>query len=159
MLTIHTYTDTKCELEMAKTRLNLLIDKKISIYTKYFSMTPNLENIMVDGGLDEADKMADYLHELNEIDLGTGMSLVDEIIYQQKNINKLQSYLDTMNSILSKMNGIEHQLFYEIVFKGTKISKAIDMIAELNDKDSSTIWKNYYTKIKKELNKLKIYKN
>ena len=39
MLTIHTYTDTKCELEMAKARLNLLLDKKEVLYCKYFPIT------------------------------------------------------------------------------------------------------------------------
>ena len=110
MLTIRNYTDTKCELEMSKTRLNLLIDKKISIYSKYFPLSTNLKEIIVDGKEEKKDPMAEYVHEINEIDIGTGMSLVEEIIYQQTNINKFQHYLDIMNDILSKMSGIEYQL-------------------------------------------------
>lgn len=157
MFTIHTYTDTKCELEMAKTRLNLLMDKKEKLYCKYFPITPKLKEIMVDGGEKNNDKMADYLHELHEIDLGTGMSLAQEIEYQQKNIDKFQTYLDKMSDTLSKMSGIEYQLFYEIAFNALNISKAVDKIAERNNKDSQTIWKNYYKNIKKEIKKLKTY--
>jgi len=154
MFTIRSYTDTKCELEMAKTRLNLMIDKKITIYTKYFPLTPTLKDVIVDGGELNNDKMADYVHEINEIDLGTGMSIVQEIAYQQKNISKLQGYLDTMSDILSKMSGIEHQLFYEIVYNGVNITKAVENIAEETGKDTSTIWKNYYSKIKKDIKKI-----
>ena len=154
MLTIRNYTDTKCELEMSKTRLNLLIDKKISIYSKYFPLSTNLKEIIVDGKEEKKDPMAEYVHEINEIDIGTGMSLVEEIIYQQTNINKFQHYLDIMNDILSKMSGIEYQLFYEIVYNGTPITKAVENIALDNDKDTSTIWKNYYNRIKKDVKKI-----
>lgn len=154
MFTIRSYTDTKCELEMAKTRLNLLIDKKVSIYSKYFPLTPNLKEVIVDGGEHNNDKMADYVHEINEVDIGTGMSIVEEIAYQQKNIIKLQGYMDTMSDILGKMSGIEHQLFYEIVYNGVKITKAVENIADETGKDTSTIWKNYYSKIKKDIKKV-----
>ncbi len=154
MFTIRSYTDTKCELEMAKTRLNLLIDKKVSIYSKYFPLTPTLKDVIVDGGELNNDKMADYVHEINEVDIGTGMSLVEEIAYQQKNTAKLQGYLDTMSDILGKMSGIEHQLFYEIVYNGVKITKAVENIAEETGKDISTIWNNYYKKIKKDVKKI-----
>lgn len=154
MFTIHTYTDTKCELEMTKTRLSLLMDKKEKLYCKYFPLTPKLKEIMVDGGERNNDKMADYLHELHEIDIGTGKSLADEITYQQENVNKLQDYLNNMNESLSKMTGIEYQLYYEIVVKGVNVTKAVENIADKNDKDTGTIWKNYYNKIKKDVKKI-----
>lgn len=154
MLTIRNYTDTKCELEMAKTRLNLLIDKKITIYAKYFPVTTKPKEISVDGGSLNNDKMADYLHEINDVDLGTGMSIEQEIDFQQKNIVKLQGYLNDMDNILSKMSGIEYQLFYEIVYKGTNITKAVETLAEETGKDTSTIWKNHYKKIKKDVKKI-----
>ncbi len=154
MFTIRSYTDTKCELEMAKTRLNLLIDKKISIYSKYFPLTATLKDVIVDGGEKNRDKMADYVHEINEIDLGTGMSIVQEIEYQQQNTTKLQGYLDVMSDILGKMSGIEHQLFYEIVYNGVNITKAVENVAEATGKDTSTIWKNYYSKIQKDVKKI-----
>lgn len=157
MFTIRNYTDTKCELEMAKTRLNLLIDKKITIYSKYFSLTADIKEVVVDESKENRDKMADYLNELSQVDLGTGMSIIEEMNYQQNNINKLQTYLDTMSDILSKMSGIEEQLFYEIAYNGISITKAVENVAEKNGKDTSTIWKNYYNKIKKEIKKLRIY--
>lgn len=154
MLTIRNYTDTKCELEMAKTRLNLLIDKKITIYVKYFPVTTKPKEISVDGGTLDNDKMAEYLHEINIVDLGTGMSIVEEIDFQQKNIVKLQGYLNEMDIILSKMSGIEYQLFYEIVYKGTNPTKAVESLAFETGKDTSTIWRNHYRKIKKDVKKI-----
>lgn len=158
MFTIRNYTDTKCELEMAKTRLNLLIDRKISIYTKYFPLVPKLKEDVVDGGEKNNDKMADYVHEINELDIGTGMSLVEEIAYQQKNIKQNQCYLDIMSDILSKRQGIEYQLFYEIAYKGVSITKAVENISAITKKDVSTIWKNYYSKIKADIKKIANFK-
>lgn len=154
MFTIRNFTDTKCELEVAKTRLNFLMDKKERLYCKYFPITPTLKKVMVDGGKKNNDKMADYLHELHEIDLGTGKSLAEEITYQQQNIDKLQGYLNNMSDSLSKMAGIEYKLYYEIVVKGVNISKAVGNIANETGKDTSTIWKNYYSKIKKDIKKV-----
>lgn len=154
MFTIHSYTDTKCELEMAKTRLSLLMDRKEKLYCKYFPLTPKLKEVMIDGGEHNNDKMADYLHELHEIDIGTGKSLADEITYQQQNVDKLQGYLNNMTDSLAKMTGLEYKLYYEIVVKGVNVSKAVDNIAELSGKETRTIWKNYYNKIKKDVKKV-----
>lgn len=112
---------------------------------------------MVDGGEKNNDKMADYLHELYETDIGTGKSLAKEIEYQQQNIDKLQGYLNDMTVTLSKMNGLEYKLYYEIVVVGTNISKAVEKIAEQNNKDISNVWKYYYRKIKNELKKIEKY--
>ncbi|MBQ2870331.1 hypothetical protein IJE86_01375 [bacterium] len=154
MYTLRNYTDTKCELEMAKTRLNLVIDKKITIYANYFPITTKPKEVSVDESKVNADKMADYLDEINTVDIGTGMSIEQEIEYQQTRIEKLEGYLEIMSVTLSKMSGIEYKLFYEIVYKGTNITKAVDIIAEETGKDTSTIWKNYYSKIKKDIKKI-----
>lgn len=154
MFTIHTYTDTKCELEIAKTRLSLLMDKKEKLYCKYFPLTAKIKDVVSTTGEHNNDKMADYVHELHEVDVGTGKSLAQEIEYQQENINKIQAYLDEMTTSLSKMNGLEYKLYYEIVVNGTSISKAVDKIADSSGKDTSTIWKYYYKKIKKDVLKI-----
>ena len=142
---------------MAKTRLSLLMDRKEKLYCKYFPITPKLKEIMVDGGEHGGDKMALYVHELHEIDIGTGKSLAEEIKFQQENVIKLQGYLIDMEKNLSEMSGIEYDLYYEIVVNGTTISKAIDKIAEKYDKDSQTIWKNHYRKIKKDVKRVSRY--
>lgn len=157
MYDIRNYTNTRCELEMAKTRLNLLMDRKEKLYCKYFPITAKLKEVIVDGGDKNNDKMADYLHELYEVDIGTGKSLAEEISYQQETVDKLQGYLNIMADSLSKMTGIEYQLFYEIVYKGVKITKAVENVAVANDIEPQTIWKNYYKKIKKYINKIKVF--
>lgn len=156
MYDIRNYTNTKCELEMAKTRLNLLMDRKEQLYCKYFPITSKLKEVMVDGSRNN-DKMADYLHELHDVDIGTGKSLEEEITYQQQNVDKLQGYLNVMADSLSKMTGIEYQLFYEIAYKGVKITKAVENIAVANDIEPQSIWKNYYKKIKKYVNRVKVF--
>jgi len=157
MYDIRNYTNTRCELEMSKTRLSLLMDRKEKLYCKYFPITPKLKEISVDGGEHNNDKMADYIHELYEVDIGTGKSLAEEIEYQQQNIEKLQGYLNIMSESLSKMTGIEYQLFYEIVYNGMQITKAVEHVAEVNSIEPQTIWKNYYKKIKKYINKIKVF--
>lgn len=154
MFTIRSYTDTKCELEITKSRLSLLMDKKEKLYCKYFPISPTLKDIMVDGSIKSTDdKMADYLHELYEVDIGTGKSLDEEITYQQQNVDKLQGYLNNMTETLSKMAGLEYKLYYEIVVKGTNISKAVDKIAEISGNDTRTVWR-MYNKIKKDVIKV-----
>lgn len=157
MYAIRNYTNTKCELEMAKTRLNLLMDRKEKLYCKYFPLTATLKDVIVDGGEQNKDKMADYVYELHEIDIGTGKSLAEEITYQQQNVDKLQGYLTTMAESLSKMNGIEYQLFYEIVYKGINITKAVENIAVVNGIEPQTIWKNYYKRISKYVKKIAVF--
>lgn len=157
MYAIRNYTNTKCELEMAKTRLNLLMDRKEKLYCKYFPITSHIKEVLVDGGSRNNDKMADYVHELHEVDIGTGKSLAEEIAYEQQNVDKLQGYLNDMSESLNKMSGIEYQLFYEIIYKGVNITKAVDNIAEANGIEPVTIWKNYYKKIKKYVNKINVF--
>ena len=154
MFTIQTYTDTKCELEMARTRLNKLLFDKEKLYTKYFPLVQQLKDDVIENSYKNNDKMADYVHELHEIDWGTGKSLADEIEYQQENVKKLENYINNMNNILSKMTGLEYQLFYEIAVRGINISKAVSNISERNNIDNSTIWRKYYPKIKYYVKKL-----
>ena len=157
METIRTYTNTKCELEMAKARLGLLMDRKEQLYCKYFPMTQKIKDDVVSGGQRNNDKMADYVHELHEVDIGTGRSLADEIEYQREGVEKLQQYLSLMEDTLSKMKGIEYALYYEIVVKGVRVSRAVCYIAERYNRDDRTIWKCHYSKIKKDLKTLKKY--
>lgn len=94
----------------------------------------------------------------------------------QENINlELNNLIETVaaqNKIiiqikkdLSELDGIEFNLYSKIVIEGLNISKAIEKVSLEEDKDISTIWKNYYPKIKKriqlieKLNKEKEEKN
>lgn len=149
MFSIRTYNDTMCELKMAKRRLKLLQARRNELWFKYFPITTKPKEIMVDGGKRDNDKTADYLYELHEIDIGIGMSLADEIKRLESNIKKLKECLTYMTKTLSSMQGIEYQLYYEIVYNNRSISKAVDIVARKNNKDTQTIWKNYYRKIKK----------
>ena len=142
---------------MARTRLGLLMDRKEQLYAKYFPITQKLKDDIIKGGAKDNDKMAQYVHELNEVDIGTGRSLAQEIEYQRKVIDKLKRYISDMNETLSKMTGIEYALYYEIVVKGINPSRAVSNVAERYNKDDQTIWKYHYKKIKENVKKLKMY--
>ena len=157
MENIRTYTNTKCELEMAKARLSLLMDRKEQLYCKYFPITATMKEDTVSGGKRNNAKMADYVHELYKVDIGTGKSLVDEIEHQMGVVDNLQRYLNLMGEALGRMTGIEYALYYEIVVKGVRISRAVSSIAERYNKDDQTIWKYHYSKIKKDIKTLKKY--
>lgn len=151
---IRTYTNTKCELEMAKTRLSLLLDKKEELYAKYFPLTQKLKDDVIKGGKKDNDKMAQYVHELNEVDYGTGRSLAQEIEYQRGVVDRFNSYIKLMDDTLNKMSGIEYSLYYEIVVKGVITSQAVSNVAERYNRDDHTIWKYHYKKIKNDVKKL-----
>ena len=157
METIRTYTNTKCELEMAKTRLNLLMDRKEQLYAKYFPITQQIKDDITTGGKKDNDKMAMYVYELNEVDIGTGRSLAQEIEYQRAVVDNIKRYLNEMTETLSKMRGIEHALYYEIVVNGVNTTRAVSNIAERYNKDDQTVWKYHYKKIKDNVKKLKMY--
>lgn len=155
MYAILNYTNSRCELEMVKSRLALLMDRKEKLYCKYFPVASKIKEVYVDGGNNDNDKMANYLYELYDVvDVGTGKSLGEEIEEEQKHLIDLENYINNMINILGKMKGIEHELFYEIVFNGKSVTNAVEDIAERYNKDTQTIWKNYYRNIKKEIKKI-----
>ena len=88
------------------------------------------------------------------MDIGTGNSLAAEIDYQRMVVDKLTACLNEMAATLERMAGIEYELYYEIVVKRRRITKAVEYIAEKYDRDTQTIWKYHYPKIKKEIKKL-----
>lgn len=155
MKVIRNYTNTMNELTIAKTRLNWLMDRKEKLYCKYFPVTKQLKEIMVDGGHDiTRDPMADYLHELTNTDTETGKSLEQEIEDQRNIVQELEYYLKLMDESLKNLSGIEYELYYEIVKNKLPISKAVSKIADRYERDDSTIWRIYHKTIKKDIKML-----
>ena len=142
---------------MAKTRLSLLMDRKEQLYAKYFPITQQIKDDVITGGKKDNDKMAMYVYELNEVDIGTGRSLAEEIEYQRAVVDRFKRYINEMSETLGKMRGIEYSLYYEIVVNGVNTSKAVSNVAERYNKDDRTVWKYYYQKIKNDVKKLKTY--
>lgn len=60
-----------------------------------------------------------------------------------------------MDNDLRELIGIENMLYYEIMVKGLNVTKAVDKVSFKYNKDVSTIWKNYYPKVKDKIEKLK----
>ena len=155
MEAIRTYTNTMCELEIAKTRLALLMDRKEQLYCKYFPITAKFKDDVISGGEQKNDKMDRYLAELYDVDASTGTSLAEEINLQRATVEHLNAYLGDMADALSRMVGIEYSLYYEIVVNHKSITRSVECVAEKYGKDNKTIWKYHYPKIKKEIKRLK----
>ena len=154
-MTLQNLTNTKCEILVAKNRLNILMDRKARLYCKYFPMNAKLKDVMVDGGEQKTDKMAEYMQELYDVDVGTGKSLAGEIEDEMNQIQQLEFCWQSMTEALAQMKGVEYQLYYDIVVNGFKPTKAVEHISEKENIDVSTLWKNYYPKIKSDVNKIR----
>lgn len=69
-------------------------------------------------------------------------------------IDNEQKVIEQMECDLQKLNGIENKLYYEIIINGNNVTKAIDKVASNEFIDTSTLWKNYYPKVKKQIDNL-----
>ena len=103
---------------------------------------------------------ANTVHELNF--LKKRLSLIDKYEKTLKSIKEKichlissnQNVVDQMEKDIKKLTGIENKLYYEIVINGTNVTKAVDKVSQDEFIDISTIWKNYYPKVKKEIDAL-----
>ncbi len=78
-----------------------------------------------------------------------------QIIKEKSSLEEFKTKLyDILNQIeekLKDLKGIERELFYEVIVKGTNITRAVDKVSITYDVDPSTIWKYYYPKIKDDI--------
>ncbi len=154
MIVFKSYNDTYHEYKIELLNLERLEDKKNKIRDKYFKITSSIKNAgdVLSSTVDYDDKYTNYLIELENTN-------IEAKIEEQKNVvNKLKYYLNSMQYHISCLKGIEYQIFYEIIYNNKNVSKAIEYVAELNNKEPNTIWINYYPNIKNELKKFEILK-
>ena len=149
---IRTIANTKAELNIAKERLNLLMDKKQEIYAKYFSLTAKMSDTPARTNK-ITDLMAEYVAEITVVNSITGMSLDDEIEHIRNEINKLEYYIRIMEYNIAHTSGIENDLFKKIAINGLSPTKAVERVADKYDMHTDSIWKYHYKKIEKELKK------
>ena len=71
--------------------------------------------------------------------------------------NKYNYLLESMEERLKACVGIDRELLYEIMVKGFNATIEVDKVAINYDMDSSTIWKNYYPKVKEKIKELEKY--
>lgn len=86
-----------------------------------------------------------------------------DILVEKDMINKAISHytkiIKIMEEDICNLSGIENKLYKEIVINGTTVSKSIEKISIEENKDVSTLWKNYYPNVKKKIEKLSNIKN
>lgn len=150
MQAIVTYNNTKRELEIAQTRLDSLINKKSLLYSKYFSITSKQSEISAQN-LSYKDKYAQFMIEYTKINNETGMSLEQELMEQKDVVDGLTKVLDKMTDNLLQLQGLEYELYSQIVVRHNNITKAVEKTAEIYDYSLGTVWNCYNKKIKKLL--------
>lgn len=108
--------------------------------------------------------MDNYINTKNELELvNLRLKVINQnellLKKEKEKLTQLSCYLEdnlfNMDKIYKAFNGIENNLFYEIVFNGLNVTKAVDKVSFKHDKDVSTIWKNYYPNVKKKIEELK----
>lgn len=70
---------------------------------------------------------------------------------------ELEQLLNKMEEKLKELKGIEKELLYAILVKGMNVTKAVDKVDFTYDMDSSTIWKNYYPKVKQSIKEINTF--
>jgi len=64
---------------------------------------------------------------------------------------KMENTKNTMERLLKELRGVEEELAVNILVNGINPTRSVDKVAFRYDLDPSTIWKNYYPKVKKML--------
>ena len=141
MNTIKTLNNSKLELEVAKQRLEILLNRKQDYYRRY--------------GGNTAVSMCNFEMCCERVDYNTGLTLNEEIVQQYNLVDKLSKIIFIMERTISQLKGIDYELYSEIVINGKNISKAVEKVAGHNYMDVGTIWKNYYPRIKYYIKDLK----
>lgn len=106
------------------------------------------------------DNYSNTVYELNVLKrrLNLLLNYESEITLEKNRLINLidneQKVIKQMECDLQRLKGIENKLYYEIVINGTNVTKAIDKVATSEFVDTSTLWKNYYPKVKQQIDNL-----
>lgn len=149
------YTDTQIEYQLALQRLEILENRKMEIWQKYFGVkSPQWDKIGEKGTNTNPDKMVMYLDEISR-SKGNKPSLEAEIIRTRNEAQRLDKVLKVMAEKLKSTDSIEGKLYYRIVVEKCSVNKAIREIAAEVYMTENNIWKTYYPKIKADIRKLR----
>lgn len=154
MKPIQTYNNLKHELEIEKSELSILLDKKDELHSKYFKITstPGTE---ISKNHSMSDKFANYMIELTK-NTDNSPSLQESIEKQSKIVEKLEKSLNDMTTNLVNLQGIEYELYSQIIVKNgnlksgqrPSITSAVERTAEIYNVNVRTVWRVYNKKIK-----------
>lgn len=151
MIVFKSYNDTYHEYQIERINLERLEEKKEKIRSKYFKITSSPKDMEKDSTCYISSENYDDNYQLYMIELEND-NIIEDIEKQRNVVNRLKYYLKCMEYHLSKLKGIEYQIFYEVIYNNKNITQAIETVAEINEKDNQTIWKNYYPNVKEHLN-------
>jgi len=102
------------------------------------------------------DKMPSYINMKNEIAIlqERQKQIIEELNYIENILPTKIESLKIIDTNLKELQGIENKLYYNIIVTGLSPTKAVQKVSFDFDKDESTIWKNYYPKVKEKINVL-----
>lgn len=96
-------------------------------------------------------KIAELTHKLAFDNKYNQMNLIERLDYVKEELEKCNKEIEKRRIYFDKLEGIKNELYKMIVFEGVNTSKAVETVSEMYGKSTSTIWKYYYSKIKKYL--------
>lgn len=154
MTAISSYHNTLNELAIVRARCDYLINRKDALFTHY-CLPKSFKAGEGGGGNNPQDNVRKYVIAITTPDEKTGMSIDEEIEYLQKQMTDLHKTLAKMAQSMLELDGIELQLYTEIIINGLKQSKAISKVARANYLTESAIYKTYLPKVREEINDAK----
>lgn len=100
--------------------------------------------------------MLNYINTKNEIAIlkERQKQITEELNYIENVLPTKIESLKIIDTNLKKLQGIENKLYYHMIVTGLSPTKAVQKISFDFDKDESTIWKNYYPKVKEKITAL-----
>lgn len=152
---LQSYSNTLIELKVAQKRLQYLRNRKEELFTLY--IMPKAMQVDQIGGQNMphyTDNVMRYVTAVNSPG-EKGISLNDEIIQEERHINHLTTLLEAMTEAVVKLDGIEMELFVQIMINGMKATKAVEKVAEARGYSTETIWHNYYPKVRAEIQRIR----
>lgn len=99
--------------------------------------------------------LQNYINIKNELDILylRKDTIETELKCLNENIKIKEQNKKKIEYLLKELIGVENKLYYQIIVKGLNVTKAVDKVSLETGLDTSTIWKNYYPKIKEKIKK------
>lgn len=97
-----------------------------------------------------------YIAAKNKLNIIKERSKMIELEQKQVNeeITELEKTIKIIEQNLKELQDPEYKIFYQMVINGLKPTEAVRRVSFEVGKEESTLWKNYYPKVKKILSEI-----
>ena len=139
-----TYSECQVEYQVLSTRYNYLMNKKAEISQMLLGIhSPSLEKIGGSNPSELGHKVILFNEEINVKKQPNGKTINEEMMDLEKKMDRLVEIMKEIESVISRIRGIEAQLFYQIMINGLKPTEAVEKVARENYISQETAWRKY----------------